>query len=280
MKYLVLSDIHGNLDALEAVLRDSLPGAEGILCLGDTVGYGPDASACVDRLLGLRDAGLPFASARGNHDAAVAGMLSTEWFNPHARRAAERTRSLIGGAHKDWLASLPEEAAPPGTGAGGVLLVHGSPLEPVTGYLFGGLETLGALEELKRRGIALCFAGHTHTPAFYSARRGASLLCPSPGRSVRVAPRRDSARPSPSGPLARLIGGGGIFRGGPAAFPAVVNPGSVGFPRSLPDNQDPERYPAEYAFWDSEAGTVTFMNALYDRRPFEARLEEFWGSFE
>lgn len=266
MKYLVVSDIHGNIDALEAVLTAELPRADAVLCLGDTVGYGPEPALCVGRLSSLEKSGFPLTVIRGNHDAAVCGSLSTEWFNPHARFAVDFTRKMLGPSEIDWLSRLPDSVGLPGS----CLAVHGSPLEPLTGYLFGGPETRLALETLSERSVSLCFTGHTHTPAWFTLEAGKTVLCPRNGERYSLSEmisRADDAarRPLPAG-----------LR----TMPCVANPGSLGFPRSLSGDEPLERYPAEYALWDTETMTVTFKVAEYDRGPTEARLEDLYRSVE
>src|SRR5439155_1598314 len=88
VRYAILSDIHGNLEALRAVLADCGGAADGVLCLGDTVGYGPDPLACVELVAEKAE-----AIVSGNHEHAVAGRLDLEWFNRYARAAAEGTRA-------------------------------------------------------------------------------------------------------------------------------------------------------------------------------------------
>src|SRR5438132_997962 len=103
MRYAVLSDVHGNLEALEAVLRDTRRGRlDACLCLGDTVGYGPDPNECAARIRAL---GGPVIA--GNHDLAAAGVLDPSAFTPLARAAIEWTRDVLTQEPRAWLASLP-----------------------------------------------------------------------------------------------------------------------------------------------------------------------------
>src|SRR4051794_11918914 len=119
----VLSDIHANLAALEAVLG-AMPSVDEVWQLGDVVGYGPDPDAVVGR---LREAGA--RGVRGNHDAAALGGPEIEAFNVDARHAMEWTRSVIDDATKTWLAALPERLE-----REGCTLVHGSPRDPIWEY--------------------------------------------------------------------------------------------------------------------------------------------------
>ena len=102
MRYAVLSDIHGNLEALEAVLADAAPRTDALLCLGDLVGYGADPLACVEIV-----AARAYAITCGNHEYGVTGLLDLDWFNPHARAAAEWTRERLDDDHRTYLAGLP-----------------------------------------------------------------------------------------------------------------------------------------------------------------------------
>jgi len=101
MRVAVLSDIHANLVALEAVLA-SIGSVDEIWHLGDVVGYGPEPDGVVERLSGLGAIGVA-----GNHDLAAAGGDQIDWFNPDARSAMEWTRARISGPTREWLGRLP-----------------------------------------------------------------------------------------------------------------------------------------------------------------------------
>jgi diadenosine tetraphosphatase ApaH/serine/threonine PP2A family protein phosphatase len=120
VRYAILSDIHGNLEALRAVLADCADEVDGVLCLGDTVGYGADPLACVDLVAERAE-----ASVAGNHEYAVGGRLRMTWFNHYARAAAEWTQERLDDDHRAYLIALPvtREIA-------GATLVHASPSEP------------------------------------------------------------------------------------------------------------------------------------------------------
>ncbi|MDQ2733045.1 MAG: metallophosphoesterase, partial [Armatimonadota bacterium] len=102
MRYGILSDIHGNLDALQAVLQ-AAPPVDAWICLGDTVGYGPEPNECVYRIRSLSQVTLI-----GNHDLAALGRLDLDWFNPHARAAAEWTQQQLSPESRTFLEGLPE----------------------------------------------------------------------------------------------------------------------------------------------------------------------------
>lgn len=159
MRYAVLSDVHGNEPALEAVLADvRRVGVDRLLCLGDLVGYGADPGPVVDRLV-AHDA----VAVAGNHDHASAGLMDLEWFNPFARAAAEWTAGRLRPEQQRYLAGLPlvrEEA--------GATLAHASPRDPGEWpYLVSardGARAIGALS------TPLGFVGHSHMPAVWIAR--------------------------------------------------------------------------------------------------------------
>src|SRR2546427_6779557 len=105
MRYLVLTDIHANLEALDTCLADALARTyDATLVLGDLVGYGGDPNAVVERVQGLE----PIAIVRGNHDKVACGLEQAEGFNAVARSAAMWTLDVLKPAHREWLAALPE----------------------------------------------------------------------------------------------------------------------------------------------------------------------------
>lgn len=156
MRYAILSDIHGNLEALRAVLDDAAGRADDLLCLGDVVGYGADPGPCVD-LVGAR-ARMVVA---GNHEHAVIGRLDLSWFNRYARAAAEWTREQVDADCVAYLGALPLIAT-----LGDATLVHASPRQPQEWeYLVTAEDGLAAFGAFATR---LCFVGHSHVPAVWS----------------------------------------------------------------------------------------------------------------
>jgi diadenosine tetraphosphatase ApaH/serine/threonine PP2A family protein phosphatase len=153
----VLSDIHGNLEALRAVLRDAAgEGATEVVCLGDTVGYGADPVACVD-LVGERAVRL----VAGNHEWGVVGRLDLGWFNSAARAAAVWTAGRLDPAQARYLEGLPLVAA-----LEEATLVHASPTAPEEwDYL---LDAEDGHEALRAFDTRLCFVGHSHRAAVWS----------------------------------------------------------------------------------------------------------------
>lgn len=155
---LLLSDIHANLVALEAVLREA-PADAPLWVTGDTVGYGPDPS---DVLALLRERGA--ALVAGNHDLAVAGRLDVYEFNPDAADAVLLHRSWLSAEDRDFLSSLPLVWP-----IDSFTLVHGSLREPVWEYV---LDSGAARACLERSPTTHCCNGHTHLPAVFRLRDG------------------------------------------------------------------------------------------------------------
>jgi diadenosine tetraphosphatase ApaH/serine/threonine PP2A family protein phosphatase len=164
MRIAVLSDIHSNIVALDAVLLHA-GDVDAIWQLGDVVGYGPEPDAVVDRLSERKATGV-----RGNHDAAAIGGPEIDWFNPEARAAAEWTREAMSSASRAWLTDLPERRT-----VDGVSLVHGSPRDPlreyVTDHEIAG-DNLVLLET--QHGLH----GHTHVPVAWVATPDRVALIP------------------------------------------------------------------------------------------------------
>jgi len=165
MRIAIVSDIHSNLDALEAVVA-RLPKYDELICLGDVVGYGPQPNEVIERLQQLR----PTTVLMGNHDyAVVSGDI--EGFSPHAARAIEWTRREISGSGRGYLATL-EHSARLQREEATIALFHGSPRDPLTEYVFPGIpETVGR----KLMGLAtanVVLLGHTHMPMLYRFREG------------------------------------------------------------------------------------------------------------
>lgn len=163
MRTLILSDIHSNLEALQAVFKDaeSRGGFEEIWSVGDIVGYGPDPGACLELLLRHE-----FISVVGNHDLAAVGKLSTAKFNNQARIAAEWTASQLTPKHVQFLSSLPEVFR-----RDDFTLVHGSLREPVCEYL---VSIPSAMETFRLLESRFCLVGHSHIP--FVCREG-DMLC-------------------------------------------------------------------------------------------------------
>ena len=154
MRYLVLTDIHANLEALETCLADARRRRyDQTLVLGDLVGYGADPNAVVERVQALE----PLAIVRGNHDKVACGLEQAEGFNAVAKSAAKWTLDILKPAHRDWLCALP---AGPIEVDDLVEICHGSPFDE-DAYIFDELDAVRALKVQTR---PLCLFGHTHYP--------------------------------------------------------------------------------------------------------------------
>jgi putative phosphoesterase len=149
----IISDIHSNLEALEAVLEAlKEENVDRVLCLGDLVGYGPDPNECIHRVMDSSDVVIA-----GNHDQGAVGLTPLEHFNENARLALEWSRDMIEPHFMETLAALPtihEENT--------FLAVHATPNEPTRWhYLFSEAQIVNNLEALT---LPLCFVGHSHVP--------------------------------------------------------------------------------------------------------------------
>jgi diadenosine tetraphosphatase ApaH/serine/threonine PP2A family protein phosphatase len=174
MRYLILSDIHANLEALDAALSSAGDHDE-VLVLGDLVGYGADPNAVIDRVRALPSARL----IRGNHDKVGAGVENVESFNHLARHAISWTASTLTPANRDWLAALP---AGPVVVEDMVEICHGSPFDEDV-YIFDDLDARRALSVTER---PLCLFGHTHVPAVFRFDTDLKSIGPPRGARYRL----------------------------------------------------------------------------------------------
>lgn len=174
LPYLILSDIHANLEALQAVLADAAGQYDRILCLGDLVGYGADPNAVVEWT--RENARI---TIRGNHDRAAAGSEPLENFNPAARYSGQWTRKSLTPANRQFLERLPRGPLP----YEGFDLVHGSPADEDE-YLI----TLADIGDIRPYlGAQLSFFGHTHRQGgFLLTRRESSAI--RPGLRLEIEP--------------------------------------------------------------------------------------------
>jgi predicted phosphodiesterase len=157
VRYFVITDIHGNLQALNAVIKDAAAqGYDEVLLLGDLVGYGGDPGPCIDRALGLN----PVATVRGNHDKVCAGLEPAIFFNEVARRSIDWTHDVLSHEHLKTLAEL---AKGPMLVNEGLEICHGAPFDE-DHYIFDGADARMAFDATSR---PLCLYGHTHLPAIF-----------------------------------------------------------------------------------------------------------------
>ncbi len=167
MRLAVLSDVHANLAALQAVVAEAeARGVEAVVCLGDIVGYGPDPAACVD-LVRERCA----AAVMGNHDAAVATGAGLSVLPEDGQAAAVAQRDLLSAEQMAWLAGLPLTAV-----AFGVTLVHASPDQPERWHRLDSFAAVQA--QFAAFETDVCFIGHSHRPAVVSDQIGVTRVRP------------------------------------------------------------------------------------------------------
>ena len=160
MSIAVISDIHSNRHALEAVLREvSASGASELWCLGDLVGYGADPNDCINAV--RRNASVCLV---GNHDLAVTGEIPLDEFSRGAGVAARWTQEVIGAEELDWLSSLE-----PAASVGGVGCFHASPRDPVWEYVISTLLAELCLDTMDER---VGLVGHSHVALAFGRREG------------------------------------------------------------------------------------------------------------
>jgi predicted phosphodiesterase len=165
MRYLIISDLHSNREALEAVLNDARGDYDRILCCGDLAGYGPDPNAVID----WARANL-HAVIRGNHDRGCSGIEDLEWFNPVARMATLWTLAQLSPINLEYLRTLP-------TGPLTVenfQLIHGSPMDEDE-YLISVTDARNVFPYLETN---LAFFGHTHLQGGYGWGNGRYISIP------------------------------------------------------------------------------------------------------
>jgi predicted phosphodiesterase len=231
MKLAIVSDIHANLEALQATLADiSMQAVDRLVCLGDVVGYNANPAECI-ALLRRRDV----LCVAGNHDRAVSGQITTEDFGHTAARAVAWTRKRLPPDALDYLAALPLTAGIQHH----LVAVHGA-LHPDTGRETVRLET----EELRQSSFAalinhpsrarICAFGHTHRTAMFEFSDG--VMRERTGDHLHL---RDDAY-------------------------YLINPGSVGQPRTA----DPR---ATYLVLDTDHRVVTVHRVAYDAEAARAK---------
>jgi predicted phosphodiesterase len=239
MRFLILSDIHGNIDALDAVLaRAPRENFDRLLVLGDLIGYGAAPNEVVDRICELN----PDMMIRGSHDKVGTGLESADNFNRIAGEAARWTRKALTPANIKRVAELP---VGPKTVDKEVEICYGTPFDE-DAYVFDADDAVKALDAASSQ---VCFFGHTHVPVAY----------------VRKGPKITITHPKVGGSEATVITVVKRSR-------YLINPGSIGQPRDT----DPR---ASYATYDSttqriEIRRVPYRIDLAQQRISEAGLPE------
>lgn len=160
MKVIVISDVHGNLEALEKVLGyiDRLKGEKRVVCLGDIVGYGPNPAECFKIVGSLTD-----KICLGNHEDSILDTDYDYQINRHAREAIRWTRDILNEDIKEVIKKLPLQIE-----EDNILYVHASPDDPMLWrYITNARNAYSSLIEMEH---SLCFVGHSHIPGIYSYR--------------------------------------------------------------------------------------------------------------
>jgi predicted phosphodiesterase len=227
VRYLLISDLHSNDEALTAVFnRVKRKRFDRVVCLGDFVGYAADPNKVLDRIRTMPRTTL---SIRGNHDKVVSGADPGEMFNPPALYAARWTAERLSKENLEFLRRLP-------TGPSLVddlfVVCHGSPLDE-DAYIFSDFDASMNFVHMNRLspGIDLCFFGHSHIPSVFT-------LEPNGIRVEAIRGARATLKLEPGKKY-------------------LINPGSVGQPR----DRNPK---ASYAIFDASDRTVRFDRVPYD----------------
>ncbi|MEJ2008974.1 MAG: metallophosphoesterase family protein [Acidobacteriota bacterium] len=197
MRYLILSDIHSNLEALEKCFELAEGKYDQVLCLGDLVGYGPDPNPVITRIQSTAQ-----AIVRGNHDKACCGLMGTEDFNFLARMATDWTRTHLTPEYFEFLRNLPNGPVQ----VDDMELVHGSPVDE-DDYIF---DSLDAAQAFRLANARIIFFGHSHRQGGFLLTDGKRL------QPIQLPPMEDDEP-------AR------IDLDDSAQY--LINPGSVGQPR-------------------------------------------------
>jgi predicted phosphodiesterase len=243
MRILVLSDLHANVTALEAVLADA-GDVDETWCLGDVVGYGPDPNEMVEMIRAIPN----LTCLLGNHDVAVLGQMDEAVFNTEARRSLLWQKKQLSDGNKGYLDSLPQKALI----RGDVTLAHGSPRDPVWEYI---LNTLVARLNFQSFETSFCFVGHSHIQCMFRLdmnKDRVSLEVPKVGEVLKLTPR------------------------------AILNPGSVGQPRDRDPRAAYAIFDPEAMTWEPRRAAYDFtavqkrIRAAGLPEKHAARLGEGW----
>ena len=164
----IISDIHANVEAFQAVLEDvQTQGATEIVCLGDFVGYGANPKECIDLAYGFE------ITLRGNHEQALMTEFEASNFNHRARSSLDWTREQLSPLNDDREANLKRwdflDSLENSHTAEDILYVHGTPRDPITEYLYPrDVYRPQKLESIFEKIEWLCFCGHTHVPGIWT----------------------------------------------------------------------------------------------------------------
>jgi predicted phosphodiesterase len=233
MRALILSDIHANLEALNAVL-DAAPDFDALWNLGDVVGYGASPNQVIELIRPKSQ-----LTVRGNHDRVCCGLTSALGFNPIARAAAHWTHDELTSDNLSWLKGLPQGPLQPENAE--VTCAHGSPLNEDQ-YI---LNMRDAWAPLQQMGTSITFFGHTHIQGGFS-QKGHDWHELRP-QLLRINEASSWTMPIPPGTR------------------HLINPGSVGQPRDCD-------WRAAFAIYDSEAQVIIFHRVPYDITASQGRI--------
>jgi len=238
MRALILSDIHANLEALNAVLAAA--GEWDVLWnLGDMVGYGGSPNEVLNRIRPLAT-----LTVRGNHDRVCSGLSSALAFNPTARAAAKWTLGMLTAENLEWLRALPQGPLQPDQPAPDeplVTLAHGSPLNEDQ-YILSMRDAWAPLQQMT---TAITFVGHTHIQGGFSQKEH-------DWHELRPRYRSRNSADTWTMPI-------------PPGTRNLINPGSVGQPRD-------HDWRAAFAVYDSEAREIVYHRVPYDLRRAQSRI--------
>jgi predicted phosphodiesterase len=246
MRALILSDIHANLEALEAVLAAAEGQWDQLWNLGDLVGYGGSPNEVIDLIRPLEA-----LVVRGNHDRVCCGLTSANAFNPTARQAALWTRNALTPQNLLWLRELPQGPVVPA--CEGVTCVHGSPLDEDS-YILNMRDAWAPLQQML---TPVTFFGHTHIQGGFSQKAHdwhelRPCFHPPNGREAGSYPG------DPNLPISWTIAL-------PPGTRHLINPGSIGQPRD-------RDWRAAFVIFDSDTSEITFHRIPYDLVASQGRI--------
>lgn len=227
MRIAFIADVHANLPALEAVIADAREHrATHLLCLGDVIGYGPQP---VETLARIRE--VASGVILGNHDAAAVGLIDLQCFNPFAKETAERATLALDDEAKDYLKSLPHLLE-----VKNIACAHSCFDEP-SSYQYLETKEDAARSLAAMPNFSLLVVGHTHIPCLFEQEKAHGPIRKLPPQDFQMRP----------------------------GHRYVVNPGSVGFPRT-------DALTADYLIYDTLMRRLTFRSVAYDLRPYRLAL--------
>lgn len=233
MRALVLSDIHGNLEALTAVLAAAQP-FDALWNLGDMVGYGASPNQVIDLIRPIAQ-----LNVRGNHDRVCCGLTSALGFNPVARAAAMWTNKELTPENLAWLKSVPQGPLQPEFP--GITCAHGSPLNEDQ-YILSMRDAWAPLQQMQ---TPITFFGHTHIQGGFSQKDH---------DWQEIRPRFTTRNDAES-----------VILSFPAGTRHLINPGSVGQPRDCD-------WRAAFAIYDSDSAEIIYHRVPYDLTAAQGRI--------